>query len=491
MNAVPRLAAPALAALALALAPASAQALTANYCDFDNLGAFELNGDARQPILTNYLRLTSLFPGNQGGTAFYKTPIPFPAGTAFHAFFRFRIGGGSGADGMTFMLQGNNAGVNGNHGAGLGYRSIGNSVAVEFDTYQNATDPNGNHVGLLVDGNVDNHLAWGAPGFKLANGKTSYAWIDYDGATLSVFVAQAAAKPATPAFTALIDIAAHVGAQAWVGFSGGTGGDNDNHDVFELQFSTDGFPCCTNPVNGACDATRPLCDNGLCAQCLADKDCPAATPRCDPGTRLCAQCLADTDCAKPTPRCEPVKLTCVGCLIDADCSGATPTCEATTGTCQPMSSSSSSSSSSGATSSSSSSSSGATSSSSSTSSSSTSSSSTSSTTTSSSTSSTSSSSSSSGGGTGGVTGSTTGTGGQGGTTSSTSSTSSSTSAATGGTGGTTATGGAGGAADVPVHWIPQGGGCWCGVGRAPTDPRAIAAAALLVAAIAGRRRRRG
>jgi len=59
-----------------------------------------------------------------------------------------------GADGMAFVIQNSPQGNNalGYGGGGLGYRGITNSVAVEFDTWRNPGEINGNHIGFDING---------------------------------------------------------------------------------------------------------------------------------------------------------------------------------------------------------------------------------------------------------------------------------------------------------------------------------------------------
>lgn len=62
----------------------------------------------------------------------------------------------AGADGMAFVLQGNNNTIQGSSGSGQGYGGIPKSVIVEYDTYINtdyqAYDPNYDHIALMFDG---------------------------------------------------------------------------------------------------------------------------------------------------------------------------------------------------------------------------------------------------------------------------------------------------------------------------------------------------
>ena len=79
----------------------------------------------------------------------------FGANVSFSTVFSFEIlsrgGLAGGADGLTFTVQ-TNANNVGGIGGGLGYQGIGNSVAVEFDTYDNGEFGGSNHVGIDVNG---------------------------------------------------------------------------------------------------------------------------------------------------------------------------------------------------------------------------------------------------------------------------------------------------------------------------------------------------
>lgn len=215
-----------------------------SFSDFADPAKLQLNGRAAR--VGTALRLTPA-TANAQGTAFYKTPIQISPDTSFSTRFQVRIAPGNGADGLTFMIQGNAdttlspTGV----GAGLGYQGIGKSLAVELDTFQGPGDPNANHIGVLINGNVQNHLGTYTPSTDLDNGELTTLWVDYDGATntVSVYLARgaASAKPAAPVLTvANIDLAAIVGGQGYAGFSAATGGSVNNHDILNWEFSSTG-----------------------------------------------------------------------------------------------------------------------------------------------------------------------------------------------------------------------------------------------------------
>jgi peptide-N4-(N-acetyl-beta-glucosaminyl)asparagine amidase len=72
--------------------------------------------------------------------------------------FTFKIEN-KGADGFAFVFQNNNDQIIGKGGSGLGYENIPNSIAIEFDTYQNidtSNDPNGNHISVQTRGENNN-----------------------------------------------------------------------------------------------------------------------------------------------------------------------------------------------------------------------------------------------------------------------------------------------------------------------------------------------
>ena len=213
-----------------------------NFSDTSNL---KLNGNATK--FGNKLRLTP--PENHlAGSAFYNKLIEIDADTSFHTNFQFQLsegGNANGADGFTFTLQNTPLGLDalGDFGVGLGYTGIGTeSIAVEFDTFQNSFDPNNNHVSILQNGDATEALSTATPSFDLNSGEILNAWIDYDGANdlLSVFVSDTTDKPETALLSETLNIQLSLGSQAFVGFTAGTGGLNNAHDILSWDFTTTG-----------------------------------------------------------------------------------------------------------------------------------------------------------------------------------------------------------------------------------------------------------
>jgi hypothetical protein len=224
--------------------------------DFSSLAGLTLNGTTAQalnaqaaPILrltTETLQASSAF----AGSAFYDTPIALDATTSFNTHFQFQLAGGYGGDGFTFVLQNSAAGTKalGGTGGSLGYSpdynpstvSIGRSLAIEFDTYQNPSDPDGNRISVVRDGDLTRFLASANPTFNLRSGEVLDAWVDYDAATemLKVYADKGTDKPAIALISDRVNLGSVLGNQAYVGFTAGTGSLADNQDIKNWSFAT-------------------------------------------------------------------------------------------------------------------------------------------------------------------------------------------------------------------------------------------------------------
>jgi VCBS repeat-containing protein len=142
-----------------------------------------------------------------------------------------------GADGFSFIIQNQSQTLIGASGGGLGYQGIANSVAIEFDTYDNgagynditndhaAFDTNGSMSGLgaPIDlGNIEDGqyhpvtIAW--------NAATHVITLSYNGAVIG---------------SQTIDVAAIVGSgEAYIGFAGSTGGLNNLQMIRDLTYQS-------------------------------------------------------------------------------------------------------------------------------------------------------------------------------------------------------------------------------------------------------------
>ncbi|MCU7726615.1 L-type lectin-domain containing protein [Actinoplanes sp. KI2] len=209
------------AALSISVAPAPALAAGASTGTGRVTAAkppgFRLNGTATM-LSNNRIRLTN-GGYQQMGSAWLTDQIDVTR--SFVATFRASLLGveDRGADGVAFVVQSVGPRALGGWGGGLGYRGVRPSVAVELDDFQNAPDPAGDHIGIVLGGNPDVHLAT-APTAKPLYGNTTTVKVVYDASAhrLLVFAGK------DMALDQRVDVARELGAgRAWVGFTGATG----------------------------------------------------------------------------------------------------------------------------------------------------------------------------------------------------------------------------------------------------------------------------
>src|SRR4030095_16307368 len=104
--------------------------------------------------------------------------------------------GGNGADGLAFVIHNNLSPLIGTAGVGMGYGSIPNSLAIEFDTHQNsqALDPDANHISIHSRGTASNSADESAsmgqvsPLINLSDGGIHTVLIRYTAGSLRVFL---------------------------------------------------------------------------------------------------------------------------------------------------------------------------------------------------------------------------------------------------------------------------------------------------------------
>ena len=238
-----------------------------NYPNFSSTAGLTLVGSTTTATTGDgtVLRLT---PANsyQSGAAYSTSAITLGPDATFSTTFDFRFTGQGGidpADGITFVLAAASAGL-GSSGGDIGYGGVPNSVAIEFDTFDNGgVDGNSsNHVAIDPDGNILNGLgdqnlidvygvrncdfgtstSYLSPGC-MSNGDLWRATISYNGSDLSASLfdmsgAHAESAPFTVYSSLPLNIAADLGTNtAFVGFTSGTGGGIENHDIGNWQFA--------------------------------------------------------------------------------------------------------------------------------------------------------------------------------------------------------------------------------------------------------------
>lgn len=245
------------AALALAaLAPQAQAALVIDYANFTSACGSSLTCVGSTAVTgAGELRLTPA-SFNTAGAGFSTTAISLGAGATFSTSFQFRMsqaGGIDPADGFTFVVSKASSGLGG-LGGGLGYQGVANSVAIEFDTFDNGEVGGSNHVALDVNGslaslataspygNSNCHLANHTAAGCMSNGKIWSAFVNYDGTTkkLNVSVQEAGSALIQLITDFNIDIAATLGTNdAFVGFTAATGSGIENHDILNWQLAND------------------------------------------------------------------------------------------------------------------------------------------------------------------------------------------------------------------------------------------------------------
>jgi hypothetical protein len=212
----------------------------------------------------NTLRLTPANTG-QAGAGYSTTAITLGAGATFSTTFQFRFtqtGGIDPADGITFVVSKATSGL-GSTGGGLGYQGVGNSVAVEFDTYNNGEAGHSNHVAVDVNGVLNNYASASPYGQLdcttgnnirqgcMSNGDIWSATINYDGSAklLDVFLQDGAGVIQHLISGFSIDLAGALGTNdAFVGFTAGTGAGYENQDILNWRLAND--TSLGNPNNG-------------------------------------------------------------------------------------------------------------------------------------------------------------------------------------------------------------------------------------------------
>jgi sugar lactone lactonase YvrE len=219
-----------------------------NFADFSG-AASQFNLLSSATITTdNRLRLTPAQGGLIGG-GWYNVTKPLVAGY-FDTTFQFQLGEGSdnngtnGSDGFAFVVQNSSPTELRGGGGGLGYSGIPNSLAIEFDTFQNSeySDPSQSHISVHTGGTGPNSVnesysigVYNTPGL-LDDAQVHTARVKYSLGTLSVYYDDFS----TPVIAAPLDLAATLNLDvggAWVGFTAATGGGYEDHDILNWSFN--------------------------------------------------------------------------------------------------------------------------------------------------------------------------------------------------------------------------------------------------------------
>ncbi len=197
--------------------------------------------------------LTMTTQTGQTSAAWY--PIKQTVGNGFTTQFTFQISstGGQIADGFAFVIQ--NAGLSalGTTGMGgyLGYQGLTNSLAIEFDTYQNDWDPSANHMAIQSNGTGANSASHSSVSDNLpvppvsvvtnplittlANGATHTVVITYDG--MSTLTATLDGTDVVTASVSLSTLGLDPGGNAVIGFTAATGASSEKTQILSWSFT--------------------------------------------------------------------------------------------------------------------------------------------------------------------------------------------------------------------------------------------------------------
>lgn len=228
------------------------------YPDFSSKDKIFINGQAAPNPKT--IRLTST-EANLTGAMYRDEPVRVSGGFRTEFSFRFseghnawKDGSPDGADGLAFVIQAADTKTKGTFGGGIGYSGIPNSIAFEFDAYNNDEDlgeDNGSHTAIFSNGkgaNSSDHSSGAEivyteniPLLK-ADSSIYYAKIEYhtDTKTMTVWIDKYGNYD-TPVIEAeiggleeLLDL--FDGGKAYIGFTSATGTSYQNTDLLSWSF---------------------------------------------------------------------------------------------------------------------------------------------------------------------------------------------------------------------------------------------------------------
>jgi len=305
-----------------------------DYPNFNSVVGLTLNGDAAQS--GSVLVVAPNLEG-QAGSA-WRTTAKAHLSAGFDTTFTFRMAT-DGADGMAFVIQDDATTALGSGGSGLGFEGIPRSLAVEIDTFGFFPESD-NHVSVQTRGALENDYqdAYSLAQYNVAqdlnDGSTHSITIRYRPGFLLVFLDGGNA----PIINLSLDLTNINGdnildgsGDAWVGFTAGTGGVFQAHEVHNWNFDETGDPlpagaCCT--ISGCVASNARDCGVSIAGHYAGDgTDCgtvdcsgaccyidgcfwPATIQNCaaEPGTFMgvgstCPQVSCSGACCTPFGEC--------------------------------------------------------------------------------------------------------------------------------------------------------------------------------------------
>jgi hypothetical protein len=226
-----------------------------------------MNGSAA--LSGTRMRLTTT-ESNVAGSGWFAKPVNVQTFTNDFSFQMTNSTGRATGNGIAFVIQNSGTQAVGPTGGGLGYgpdntvnaspssqAPIGNSVAIKFDTVNNAGEGT-DSTGIYKDGASPT-----MPAITLGNGvnlksqDTFQVHMSYDGTTLTMTITDTVNPAQTFTTSWAIDIPGTVGGNtAYVGFTGATGNSVANQDIVTWTYNTSGSgTSTTTPTTGSGSTT--------------------------------------------------------------------------------------------------------------------------------------------------------------------------------------------------------------------------------------------
>jgi hypothetical protein len=183
------------------------------------------------------------------GASWYTNKQPVAQG--FTTIFQFQVSsieaGEFGADGFALVIQNDAVNALAAGGEDMGYGNyyltgIRNSLAIEFDMYENDTqaDPNPNHVSVQSRGVLENSghtsssLGLATPPFSMKDGAVHTALVQYTPGLLQLSLDGASPILSLPVdLDNLLDLD---NGRAWVGFTASCGATHETHDILSWTY---------------------------------------------------------------------------------------------------------------------------------------------------------------------------------------------------------------------------------------------------------------
>jgi hypothetical protein len=204
------------------LACATARADVAGFNGGDN-GTINNTVGGDPPFFDGDVLAITTDAGDEHNSVFYNTPQSV---TAFCVQFTYQVSGNMDADGITFCIQNDPAGVNAvgtdPGGSALGYHGIMSSAAFALNIFAGWT--RGENLFLDSDFDTANPVYNGTAPLDLHSGDPIEITLVYDGARLMVLMIDTVTGD-MHCNSYDVDIPGTVGGDsAYIGFTGGTGG---------------------------------------------------------------------------------------------------------------------------------------------------------------------------------------------------------------------------------------------------------------------------